>query len=229
MDLSIHPEKRLTYIGDNVIPAIWSLAEVYLATICACLPAIRLLLAKWFPAVFDLNTLPRSTPQGKSGSNQISSTLSELRSNFREIKTGPSYNERPIKTPDEQLLARLGDVEDRTASTKKWIQQSQFDDIQRLVASPVATKSRNVSQHSDQSTEMFALQGPRLSQGEQDVVEEGGHSRKASAEWKRRNTEIMVVNRISVQSLRVPENDLAADPQRIVPREWTEEWKNLGT
>jgi hypothetical protein len=115
----------------------------------------------------------------------------------------------------------MEDVEDSKVSTKIWIRQSQFEDVQSLVASPVATKSRNISQQSDESTEMFALEGPRVSDVAQDSAEERGNSQKASAEWKRKNTEIRVVNRISVKSLRVPEKDLPAVPQQTVPREWT--------
>ncbi|KAE9367303.1 hypothetical protein N431DRAFT_561324 [Stipitochalara longipes BDJ] len=52
---------------DNAIPSIWSFVEICVATICACLPAIRLLLSRYLPALFssaapssyDIDRLPR--------------------------------------------------------------------------------------------------------------------------------------------------------------------------
>jgi hypothetical protein len=39
---------------DNVIPIVWSLIEINVAIICACLPSIRALLSGWLPSLFDL-------------------------------------------------------------------------------------------------------------------------------------------------------------------------------
>ncbi|EKD20295.1 uncharacterized protein L3040_007303 [Drepanopeziza brunnea f. sp. 'multigermtubi'] len=84
----------LPLTGDNAVPAIWSFVELCVALICACLPAMRALLSRWFPSIFDL-TAPPSTnikPISSSASKipfEIS-TESGLDLKFIE-KAPPSY------------------------------------------------------------------------------------------------------------------------------------------
>jgi len=40
---------------DHSLPAIWSMIEICIATICACVPSIRALLARWLPQLFDIS------------------------------------------------------------------------------------------------------------------------------------------------------------------------------
>jgi hypothetical protein len=41
---------------DSITPALWSLIEINVAMICACLPAIRALLSKVLPSIFDIGS-----------------------------------------------------------------------------------------------------------------------------------------------------------------------------
>ena len=45
---------------DNVIPALWSMIEICVATLCACLPAMRVLFSLRFPKLFDIGSSGRS-------------------------------------------------------------------------------------------------------------------------------------------------------------------------
>ncbi|KAL2074973.1 hypothetical protein VTL71DRAFT_8753 [Oculimacula yallundae] len=88
--------------GDNIMPAIWSFVEISVALICSCLPAIRALLSRWFPTVFDLTiqSSPNPEPTELPLSTNIDKALSydnhynpkeKSKSTFIE-KVGPSYN-----------------------------------------------------------------------------------------------------------------------------------------
>jgi Fungal rhodopsin domain len=39
---------------DNVEPIIWSMVEIHVTIICACMPALRALLSRWLPNLFDI-------------------------------------------------------------------------------------------------------------------------------------------------------------------------------
>lgn len=81
---------------DNAIPAIWSLVEVSIATICACLPAMRYLLARCLPMLFDINSTKRSKSNARSNplSNPFSSATSGKRNQYDKISL--SSNSHPI-------------------------------------------------------------------------------------------------------------------------------------
>lgn len=40
---------------DHVVPTVWSLIEINIAMICACLPALRALLSRSLPSLFDIS------------------------------------------------------------------------------------------------------------------------------------------------------------------------------
>ncbi|KAK0126803.1 hypothetical protein ONS95_008382 [Cadophora gregata] len=99
--------KDPTYLpltGDNSLPAIWSFVELCVALICACLPAMRALLSRWLPAIFDLasqSTLdlkelpPSRTPDAAASYHLPPPPISKFNTSFVE-KVGPSYNKRAV-------------------------------------------------------------------------------------------------------------------------------------
>ncbi|PVH82275.1 hypothetical protein DL98DRAFT_620272 [Cadophora sp. DSE1049] len=99
--------KDPTYLpltGDNALPAIWSFVEICVALICACLPAMRALLSRWFPSVFDLaspSTLnlkelpPSRTPDAAASRHLPPLPKEKFSPSFIE-KVGPSYNKRAV-------------------------------------------------------------------------------------------------------------------------------------
>ena len=143
--------------GDDVIPASWSFVEICVATICACLPAIRAILCHWFPSVFDVNSTAPSTHPSRPSTNPTSASTPQPPPSRHSEKLGSAYNRRVIADPDADFLSTLDDdhqtirEEPETPIVKVWIKR--WDTQER---SP-----RNSSRSS-----MFALEGPRLSDEE---------------------------------------------------------------
>jgi hypothetical protein len=52
-------------------PSVWSIVEICVAMICACLPAIRALLSYWFPSFFE--TTAKMTSKNVNSSAQLES------------------------------------------------------------------------------------------------------------------------------------------------------------
>ncbi|CZT12658.1 uncharacterized protein RAG0_16400 [Rhynchosporium agropyri] len=85
--------------GDDIMPALWSFVEICVALICSCLPALRALLSRWFPSIFDLTfrsnpedietPLSRKTELAHYHTSQ--GTAERTKTTFIE-KDGPSYN-----------------------------------------------------------------------------------------------------------------------------------------
>ncbi|CZT50451.1 uncharacterized protein RSE6_11435 [Rhynchosporium secalis] len=81
------------------MPALWSFVEICVALICSCLPALRALLSRWFPSIFDLTfrsnpedietPLSRKTELAHYHTSQ--GTAERTKTTFIE-KDGPSYN-----------------------------------------------------------------------------------------------------------------------------------------
>ena len=76
--------------GDNVTPSVWSMAEVCVAMICACLPAIRALLSYWFPSFFESTS--KITSKNVSGSVHL------------ESKTNWMTGRKPREVDDEIIV-----------------------------------------------------------------------------------------------------------------------------
>lgn len=110
-------------LGDNAIPAIWSVIEISVAAICACLPSFRPLLARQFPRAFDISSDPSQSQHGYQQSsrslyrrqpsyirqNSARSSLVEqpkMReySHVQAHRVGPLYNKKIIVSPDDLLL-----------------------------------------------------------------------------------------------------------------------------
>ena len=80
----------------------WSLLEISVATICACLPAMRSLFSHRFPSVFDL----RSNYHSDKTDFGVTDTYTPFPGTPRKVpqKVGPSYNKRVITSPDDDIL-----------------------------------------------------------------------------------------------------------------------------
>lgn len=151
--------------GDNIIPAGWSLAEICIATLCASLPAIRAILCRYFPSIFDINTPDQSyytdpsKPPSTSNSQRGPSGYTE--------KVGPSYNKRVITNPDDKFLnsldTPLGSPEAK--DVEAWNNSRNHNIDQRLASSEEVCHDASSSDYS-----FFALEGPRESDDEADEV-----------------------------------------------------------
>jgi hypothetical protein len=129
------------------------------------------------------------------------------------MKVGPSYNKRAIQTPDEALIAQF-DIKDgmeRRFSTKLWAQHSKFESTDQDLSSrkryPVSKDLASISIRSEESslenshsTEIFALEGPRLSDVVDNFTEERGIELKSPTEWRREDREIKDMDAIRVSS-----------------------------
>lgn len=146
--------------GDNVMPSIWSFIEICVATLCACLPALRTVLSRWFPSVFDIQTsnhVYRPDPFEHTGPNLNSQSSSHPPSRRHTEKIGPSYSKGIINDPDDEFLATLEEPAPTTES-KVWINLRSAEEGSVLEQREISTnKSGDTSR-----TSIFLLQGPRL-------------------------------------------------------------------
>ncbi|PBP25065.1 integral membrane protein [Diplocarpon rosae] len=98
----------LPLTGDNALPAIWSFVEISVALTCACLPAIRALLSRWFPTIFDLASPSSPHPQcamcPKVKTFDESFTRKPSNRSRPAQKIGPSYNKRAVSILDDDQL-----------------------------------------------------------------------------------------------------------------------------
>jgi hypothetical protein len=80
----------------------WSLLEISVATICACLPALRSLFSHRFPSVFNFH----STCHSDKTDFDVTDTYTPFPRTPRKVpqKVGPSYNKRVITSPDDDIL-----------------------------------------------------------------------------------------------------------------------------
>ena len=73
------------------------------------------------------------------------------------------------------------------------------------------------------STEMFALEGPRVSDEVNDFGEIG-HALTTPTAWKHKDREIRITDTITVNSQRFPlETPIPAVTRHVIRREWNEE------
>jgi hypothetical protein len=73
-----------------VTPSVWSIVEVCVAMICACLPAIRALLSYWFPSFFEMTS--------KMTSKNVNSSV------HLESKTNWMNGRKPHDIDDEIIM-----------------------------------------------------------------------------------------------------------------------------
>lgn len=106
---------------DDAIAAIWSLIEISVATLCACLPAMRYLFARWLPALFDINSTKRSKSNAKSNplANPFSSTSSAKRSQYDKIGPSISSSHRIDITPGPH--PPFPHLQKNAPVTKSWV------------------------------------------------------------------------------------------------------------
>jgi hypothetical protein len=173
--------------GDDVDAAIWSTLEVSVATVCACLPAIRALLSKWFPSLFDTSNISsyssrqEEKPDLEPGNLTVLNTPTRSRI-LRLQKIGPSYNKRVVVTPDDELLSdnpQIGEFRDidrygrehRGQETKVWI-NPHFDPEGNVVEwqGPLVENhqvERQICRPSTENTSLWLLEGPMIGDGDQ--------------------------------------------------------------
>ena len=163
-------KRRLRNAGDNAIPAIWSFIEITVATICTCLPALRLLLARNYPKFFDIAADPsqpfnediyKRTPYSPASDNRPMATPSSERA-------GAIYSKRVILSPDDVFLQDLeAESEYRDKDRHLWMMSPRVDEQGNIVdVKRVPRDSMYGSIHDSSDTSMFALEGPRLSDNE---------------------------------------------------------------
>jgi hypothetical protein len=143
-----------------MLPSIWSLAEVAVATICACMPAVRAILAKSFPKVFDI----LSHPTQPSHPQAFKHTPFPPGSEHRVINTPSSerleiiYSKGAVATPEGITLTTIG-TESNGKDTSSWISspgdqsRSNFGDKRRSQNSTCA------SIHDNSDTSIIAVEG----------------------------------------------------------------------
>jgi hypothetical protein len=81
---------------DNVEPIIWSMVEIHVAIICACMPALRALFSRWFPNLFDITH--RSQRSGSAFSldkmnTKSAAAINEWNRNRARMNSGQSCGE----------------------------------------------------------------------------------------------------------------------------------------
>ncbi|KAI9050208.1 hypothetical protein LZ554_006349 [Drepanopeziza brunnea f. sp. 'monogermtubi'] len=105
----------LPLTGDNAVPAIWSFVELCVALTCACLPAMRALLSRWFPSIFDLTAPPSTNIKPNSSSaSKIPfecSKQSGLDLQFIEKAPSSSYTKGAAIIPDENFSFHTASAE----------------------------------------------------------------------------------------------------------------------
>ena len=157
---------------DNSLPAIWSFLEISVATTVASLPAIRHLLSRWLPKIFDLTTAPSTNPKYPA-----SSYLQSSGSNPPKLKIGPTYDKRVIFTPDDDLLAptpqfenfeqredQISSAKDRK-DTKIWV-NPKFDNQGNVIDFQEHRMDIDIERQGSapsSRTSVWALEGPRES------------------------------------------------------------------
>lgn len=181
------------FVGDNAFPAIWSFLEICVATICACLPAIRVLLSRWFPSIFDITSTSSTSSHHHKKLNSSDHGIHPTYPRHPAEKIGPTYNKRVIFTPDDELLSTTpesGEFMDnsvlergeRELETKVWI-NPRFDGEGNVIESQGPVIERHDSQPSSE-TSLWALEGPMVGD-----VDAGG-SGKGKAGEKARDVEM---------------------------------------
>lgn len=83
-------------IGDNVDVYHWSVIEITTAIICACLPALRVLLGRFVPGVFG-------TPQTRANSTPLAASRQFDRSGHNRIEDCESSEKSIVGDPKENV------------------------------------------------------------------------------------------------------------------------------
>lgn len=93
---------------DHALPAIWSMIEICVATICACVPAIRALLAQALPLLFDTSTggatEKQHSDQIQLNINPISPIWNKSASRYNELYDGRFSQEFELTDKGENGL-----------------------------------------------------------------------------------------------------------------------------
>jgi hypothetical protein len=92
----------------------------------------------------------------------------------------------------------------------------------------IKSESTDSSLQKSHPTEMFAIEGPRVSDEVDIFADEVGNALRTPTEWKGKEKEIKIIDTISVRSQRVPsEKSLPELPRPVVRSKWDEEnWWN---
>ncbi|RDW77905.1 hypothetical protein BP5796_05757 [Coleophoma crateriformis] len=84
---------------DNVTPAIWSLIEINVAMICACLPAIRVIVVHWIPSL-GFESIASATPSNSKSNASSSNPGTQHPSRLDTLEEGHELsNTVPSKQP----------------------------------------------------------------------------------------------------------------------------------
>ncbi len=192
--------------GDNIIPAIWSLAEICVAIICACLPAIRVLFSRWLPSVFGQTKVSTSGSPDKSDSRKKSSLASQPQSVLRDVEDGQFQKKRALHANDDMFLTD----KDRRYSAKIWNSLPNFanldfdsnSDEQGLVPN-TAIRGVNLKPQNSSSSEALGYEGSQTGDEVRDFTGKAGIPLEMAAAWNGRGEEIRVIDSLSVRSERV--------------------------
>jgi hypothetical protein len=116
------------------------------------------------PSIFDVHRpdTPYNSNPSKSSDPTSQSASQPPRSRHTE-KVGPSYNKRIIKHPDDEFLDTLDEPKSSNTETKVWI-NPKFDEAGNIVGQ----EENNTKVSSETANSIFVLQGPKLSDEEQE-------------------------------------------------------------
>ncbi|KAH8595616.1 hypothetical protein B0O99DRAFT_151461 [Bisporella sp. PMI_857] len=99
---------------DNAIPAVWSVVELSIATICACLPSMRALLARWLPRMFDISSAAAPANPGHRLNNyeapyqnSMSSLSSQKKSGYGKLSSLSNTFESGTSDPTPKTVFGL--------------------------------------------------------------------------------------------------------------------------
>ncbi|RDW85256.1 hypothetical protein BP6252_02846 [Coleophoma cylindrospora] len=108
---------------DNVTPAIWSLVEINVAMICACLPAIRVIIVRWIPALGLESTASATRSNSKSNASSSNpgtrqpSQLDTVQEGHELSNTVPSKQPKLSIYRSATSISRTGSEDDLMDST----------------------------------------------------------------------------------------------------------------
>jgi hypothetical protein len=183
------------------------MAEMCVAMICACLPAIRVLLSRRLPLIFGQTEVSTSGYSDKGDSRRKYSLSSQPQSALREVKDGQFQNKQVLRTSDNMFLAER----DRGYSTKirnppKNFVNQDYDlnsDEQGLVPSITAIGGGNLRPQDSSSSEALGYEGLQTSHEAHDFTGKAGIPMEMVAEWKFKDEEIRVTDTLSIRSERM--------------------------
>lgn len=140
---------------DNVEPIIWSLIEIHMAIICACMPALRALASRWLPNLFEITH--RSHRSGSAFSMNRMATKSAATAEWDRSRTRMSKGQSS------------GEISSNNRGRDDFSSEYELDNIRIMrkvdvdvVSSPVNAEDKGAQiPRSNYSTETIEFDGRR--------------------------------------------------------------------